>query len=183
MPPPANPGAAILRISPKPPRTYRTGIAFIVFFAGERAVVIARASLARTPLQPLFSSDLTHVEHRRAGRGTRCDVNASLSREIRDRRGASVAGLSPRGADAAGIQQGESNPEPFGPASDDLSGRSKGGSRTLDTANHVRLLYPLSYIALDHRACSRGTRSSMAATRRCGSEPQPLTRTAPSGPR
>ena len=44
-----------------------------MFFADERTVVIARASLARTPLQSHFSSDQVPVEHRRTGRGTRCD--------------------------------------------------------------------------------------------------------------
>jgi hypothetical protein len=56
MPPPAHPEAAI-SISPKPPRACRTGIAFCVSFAGERAAVIVRASLARTPLQPHLSPD------------------------------------------------------------------------------------------------------------------------------
>jgi hypothetical protein len=53
---------AKLRISPKPPRTYRTGIAFIMVIADERVAVIARAVLARTPLQPHFSSGPTHAD-------------------------------------------------------------------------------------------------------------------------
>ena len=55
-------GAQNFRISPKPPRTYRTGIAFIVVIADERVAVIARAFLARTPLQPHFSSGPTHAD-------------------------------------------------------------------------------------------------------------------------
>jgi hypothetical protein len=53
---------ANFRISPKPPRIYRTGIAFIVVIADERMAVIARALLARTPLQPHFSSGATHAD-------------------------------------------------------------------------------------------------------------------------
>jgi hypothetical protein len=60
--PPDNPAAAKLPISPKPPRTYRTGIAFIVVIADERVAVIARTVLARTPLQPHFSSGPTHAD-------------------------------------------------------------------------------------------------------------------------
>jgi hypothetical protein len=60
--PPDNPAVANFRISPKPPRTYRTGIAFIMVIADERVAVIARAVLARTPLQPHFSSGPTHAD-------------------------------------------------------------------------------------------------------------------------
>jgi hypothetical protein len=48
--------------------------------------------------------------------------------------------------DAAGIQQGESNPG-LAACHNDVSGRCNRGSRTLDTAVLSCLLYPLSYIA------------------------------------
>jgi len=67
MPPLAHPAAAIRWISPKPPRAYRTGIAFFVSVAGGNAVVIVRASLAQTLLRP---------PSRRTGRTSSIDAQA-----------------------------------------------------------------------------------------------------------
>src|SRR5688572_14417416 len=55
------------RISPKPPRAYRTGIAFFVAVAGGKSVVIVRASLAQTLLRLLS---------RRTGRTRNIDAQA-----------------------------------------------------------------------------------------------------------
>src|SRR5690606_28194685 len=96
----------------KPPRTYRTGIAFVVSFADASTVVIARTSVARTLLQPFSSTDREHAAHRCAGRGTRCDVIAARLRE-RDQGLLGHFGceaFASRVEDAAGIQQGDSNP-------------------------------------------------------------------------
>jgi hypothetical protein len=83
MPPLAHPATAILRISPKPPRAYRAGIAFDASFADERAVVIARASLRerlfnRTSGRARYASNIDAQR-----RDTRCDVIAARLRERR----------------------------------------------------------------------------------------------------
>jgi len=93
MPPPAHPEAAISRISPKPPRTCRTGIA---------STCPSPASAQLSSLAPPWHERLFSRTSRRTGHTGNIDAQgvtrAAMSRA--HRRGASVAGLSPRGADA-----------------------------------------------------------------------------------
>ena len=70
--------------------------------ADERVAVIARALLARTPLQPHFSSGPTHAEHRRTGRGTRCDV---MPAHLRERRSGVAGALRLQGLRPAVVMQ------------------------------------------------------------------------------
>lgn len=109
--------------------------------AGRNAVVVVRASLART---------LLRLPSRRTGRTSSIDAQAwyALRCHRAHRWGASVAGLSSRGADADWHLQWGIEPQAFRPTSNDLSGRCNRGNRTLDPAVMAACSTQLSYIAV-----------------------------------
>jgi hypothetical protein len=146
-----------------------------VSVAGGNAVVIVRASLAQTLLRlPSRRTGARRASTHR--RGMRCDV-LSLTRVnvIRIAGALRLRDFRPAVVMQTGINSGDSNPKPFRPAGNDLTGRCNRGSRTLDRAVVSCLLSRLSYIAVaDMVTSDAGTRAQHGCRVPVWLQPQPL---------